>query len=162
VAAAAESSAASGRIWREIARVEDEELTHPEEALAAYRQALAAEPGRRETRDAQAQILRELGRWEELVSVLRAAAAEADDPMGALALTLETAELLEQNLHDVSGAIAAYESALGIAPDSEITALALERLCEREKRWADLARLDLQCWALRMKRGRCAGAGRRS
>jgi tetratricopeptide (TPR) repeat protein len=141
VAAAAESAPGTGRIWREIARVEREELDHPEEALAAYKQALIAEPGRRETRDAQAEILRELGRWEELVSVLRAAAGESDDPMGALALTLEAAELLEGNIGDIGGAIAAYEGALAIAPDSEITALALERLCDREKRWGDLARL---------------------
>jgi tetratricopeptide (TPR) repeat protein len=141
VAAAAESTPGAGRIWREIARVEREDLDHPEEALAAYRQALIVEPGRRETRDAQAEILRQLGRWEELASVLRAAAAEAGDPMSALALMLEAAELLETNLNDVGGAIATYESALAIAPDSEITALALERLCEREKRWADLARL---------------------
>ncbi len=141
VAREAGTSPGAARIWREIARIEQDELQHPEDALASYQRALAADPGHRETRDAQAELLRQLGRWPELVAVLRAAAAESDDPVRAVGPLLEAAEVMEASLGNVAGAIAAYEGALVIAPESQSTALALERLYEGERRWADLATL---------------------
>src|SRR5262249_8800403 len=108
-----------------------------------YREALVADPADRETRDAEAELLRRLERWQELAAVLRAASSESDDPGRAVAHMLEAAELCETQLADQAGAIAAYESVLAIDPDAtgSIAARALERLYEAQKRWADLARL---------------------
>ena len=143
IAQAAGPTPDAARIWRELARVLRENLDRPDDALAAYREALVADPADRETRDAEADLLRQLERWQELATVLRAASSEDDDPAGAVMHMLEVAELHETQLGDDAGAIAAYESVLAIDPDAHegIAARALERLYEKEKRWADLARL---------------------
>jgi golgin subfamily B member 1 len=141
VAKAAGATAGAARIWSEIARVEREELDRPDEALAALGQALLAVPGRRETRDAQLELLRLLGRWKELAAALLASAAETEDQTHALALMLEAAEVSESSGGDLPGAIVTYERALALAPDGPPVMAALERLYEREGRWADLVLL---------------------
>ena len=95
IAQAAGPTPEAARIWRELARVLRENLARPDDALAAYREALQADPADRETRDAEAELLRELGRWQELASVLHAAASESDDPGRAIAHMLEEAALYE-------------------------------------------------------------------
>jgi tetratricopeptide (TPR) repeat protein len=141
VARAAGTTPGAARIWREIAAVAGDQLGQPDEALAACREALAAEPAHAATRDAEAELLRGLERWGELVASLRAGAAESHDPARAAALMLEAADVLEGRFGDRAGAIEAHEAALVMAPESEATALALERLYEGERRWGDLAAL---------------------
>jgi len=141
VAEMAGATPAATRIWREIARVEREELNRPADALASLDQALLATPGHREARAEQVALLRALGRWGDLVAALKTAAAETDEPDQAIAGLLEAAELLEGPANDPIGAAEAYEATLTIAPDREQAAAALERLYAREKRWADLAAL---------------------
>ncbi len=141
VAEMAGATPAATRIWREIARVEREELDRPADALASLDQALLATPGHREARAEQVALLRALGHWSELVAALKAAAAETDEPDQAIAGLLEAAEILEGPANDPIGAAEAYEATLTIAPDREQAAAALERLYAREKRWADLAAL---------------------
>jgi tetratricopeptide (TPR) repeat protein len=160
VARAAGPTPGAARIWREIAAVAGDQLGQPEEALAACREALAAEPAHAATRDAEAELLRLLERWEELVAALRAGAAESHDPARAAALMLEAAEVLEGRLGDVAGAIAAHEDAFTMVPESESTALALERLYQQEKRWGDLAAL-LERRAERLPLGRAGELRRR-
>ena len=141
VAEMAGATPAATRIWREIARVEHEELGRPADALASLQQALLATPGHREARAEQIALLRALGRWPELVAALKEAAAETDEPDQAIAGLLEAAEVLEGPANDPTGAGAAYEAVLAIAPDREPAAAALERLYAREKRWGDLSAL---------------------
>ncbi|HLK92052.1 MAG TPA: hypothetical protein VKZ18_19325 [Polyangia bacterium] len=141
VAEMAGSTPAATRIWREIARVEREELARPDDALASLGQALLATPGHREARAEQVALLRALGRWGDLVSALRAAAAETDEPEQAIAGLLEAAEILEGPAHDAIAAAEAYEATLTIAPEHERAVSSLERLYAREKRWSDLAAL---------------------
>ncbi|HXU00667.1 MAG TPA: SIR2 family protein, partial [Polyangia bacterium] len=143
IAQAAGPTPEAARIWRELARVLREHLERPDAALAAYREALVADPADRETRDAEADLLRQMERWQELAAVLHAASTEADDPARAIAHMLEEAELHEGQLADEAAAITAYESVLAIDPDAHggVAARALERLYEKQNRWADLARL---------------------
>jgi lipopolysaccharide biosynthesis regulator YciM len=141
VAEMAGATPAATRIWREIARVEREELDRPADALASLDQALLATPGHRQARAEQVALLRALGRWSEVVAALKAAAAETDEPEQAIAGLLEAAEVLEGPAGDPIGAAEAYEATLTIAPDRQHTVAALERLYAREKRWADLAAL---------------------
>ena len=160
VARDAGATPGAARIWREIAAVAGDHLGQPDEALAACREALAAEPAHAATRDAEAELLRVLERWQELVASLRAGAAESHEPARAAALMLEAADVLEGRLGDVAGAIEAHEAALVMAPESEATALALERLYERERRWGDLAAL-LDRRAARLPAARAAELRRR-
>ena len=145
VAEMAGATPAATRIWREIARVEREELERPDDALASLDQALLATPGHREARAEQIALLRALGRWSDLVSALKASAAETDQPDQAIAGLLEAAEILEGPAHDPVAAAAAYEATLTIAPDRAPAVAALERLYAREKRWSDLAALLERC-----------------
>jgi tetratricopeptide (TPR) repeat protein len=139
VARAAGPTPATARIWREVARVWWQELGRVDEALAAYREALVAEPGHREARDEQAEVLRQAERWGELVSVLHESAAETTDATRAAAIMLEAAEVLEARVGNAGGAIADYQAALAIAADSATAEGALERLYEQERRWGELA-----------------------
>jgi golgin subfamily B member 1 len=141
VAEMAGATPAATRIWREIARVEREELDRPADALASLEQALLASPGHRQARAEQVALLRALGRWGEVVAALKAAAAETDEPDQAIVGLLEAAEILEGPANDPVGAAEAYEATLTIAPDRQHAVAALERLYAREKRWADLAAL---------------------
>lgn len=141
VARAAGATPAAARIWREVARITRRELGRSEEALEAYAHALVAEPAHPATRSEQADLLRELGRWQELVAVLRAAAGETQDAMRACDLTLEMGGVLQQRLGDVRGATAAFERVLAIFPQSERAASSLARLYEGERRWSHLASL---------------------
>lgn len=141
VARAAGATPAAARIWREIGRIARRELGRSEEALEAYAHALVADPAHPATRSEQADLLRELGRWQELVAVLRAAASETQDAMRACDLTLELGGVLEQRLGDVRGATAAFERVLAIFPQSERAASSLARLYEADRRWSHLASL---------------------
>ena len=143
IAQAAGPTPEAARIWRELGRVLRDDLERPENALEAYREALLADPADRETRDAEVELLRQMGRWQELATVLHAASTEADDPARAVMHMLEEAALHENQLADESSAITAYEAVLAIDPDAHdgIAARALERLYEKQNRWADLARL---------------------
>lgn len=137
------------RVWHRIARVIRHNLGGKEDALAAYEQALQAQPDQAEVRDEQLAFLRELERWEDLVTALRAAADETTTPARASVMLREAGALLEQHLGDAPGAIAAYERALAIEPALSGIEDALERLYEREQRWADLA-LSLEKRARRL------------
>jgi len=143
IAQAAGPTPEAARIWRELGRVLRDDLERPENALAAYREALLADAADRETRDAEAELLRQMERWQELATVLHAASTEADDPARAVMHMLEEAALHENQLADEASAITAYEAVLAIDPDAHdgIAARALERLYEKQNRWADLARL---------------------
>jgi len=139
VAVQAGATPEGARVWHRIARVIRHNLGGKEDALAAYEQALQAQPEQALVRDEQLAFLRELERWDELVSALRAAADETTDPARASAMLREAGALLEQHLGDAPASIAAYERALAIEPATPAIEEALERLYERQQRWADLA-----------------------
>lgn len=139
VALQAGATSEGARVWHRIARVIRHNLGGKEDALAAYEQALQAQPDHVEIRDEQLAFLRELERWDELVAALQAGAAETADLPRASAMLREAAALLEQQLDDAPGAIAANERALAIEPGVASAEEALERLYERQQRWADLA-----------------------
>ncbi|MES1165496.1 MAG: tetratricopeptide repeat protein, partial [Verrucomicrobiota bacterium] len=141
VAQAMGPSPDAARIWREIARVARHHLDRPDDAIAAYQGALAAQPQDLETSEELGEMLRQLERWAELVPVLRAAAAATKDPVRASQWVLEAAEIQEDRLGDAAGAISAHEAALAIDPDAERAWVALDRLYEREGRWTDLVAL---------------------
>jgi len=139
VALQAGATPEGAQVWHRIARLIRHDLGGKEDALAAYEQALQAQPDQADVRDEQLAFLRELERWEELVAALRAAAGETTAPSRASAMLREAGALLEQRLGDAPAAIAAYERALAIEPATAPVEEALERLYEREQRWADLA-----------------------
>jgi tetratricopeptide (TPR) repeat protein len=129
------------RIWREIARIARDQLNRPEAAVVAYLDALSGEPGHAQTRDELLDLLRRLERWTDLVSALRAGAAETKDPVRASKFLLEAADILEERVGDPGGAISAFEALLAIDADSEPAWSALERLYQAQSRWSDLVAL---------------------
>lgn len=141
VAVQAGATPQGARVWHRIAQVIRHNLGGKEDALAAYEQALQAQPDQALLRDEQLAFLRELERWGELVAALRAAADETTEPARASAMLREAGALLERHLGDAPGAISAYERALAIEPATPAIEEALEPLYEREQRWADLATL---------------------
>ena len=141
VAEMAGATPAATRIWREIARVEREELDRPADALASLEQALLATPGHRQARAEQVALLRALGRWGEVVAALKLAATETRRAGAGDRRPAGGGRDPGRTANDPIGAAEAYEATLTIAPDRQHTVAALERLFAREKRWADLAAL---------------------
>jgi tetratricopeptide (TPR) repeat protein len=146
VAAAFERALAAGlsddrrlKLYRELARITSKRLMDPEKARAFHRQVLALAP---DDRDAEAQLeelAAHLADWTELLASFRRRAAREDDPRSRASLLLEVAELQEQKLVDLDGAVATYREALEAVPGMPRALSALARLEEARGDWESLA-----------------------
>lgn len=105
----------------ELGKVRETRLAQPAEAVAAYQEALAADPDCREALDGLRRIHREGEAWDELASVLqrllelvKSEAATAEE----LALHLELGTVLNDHLGRSEEAARAFEAALALDPAS--------------------------------------------
>ncbi|MBI3183805.1 MAG: tetratricopeptide repeat protein [Myxococcales bacterium] len=81
------------------------------------------------------------GKWKELIEIHETEAALAGDTKQVLSLHHHNAELLEEQLKDRAGAIAAYERLLSLSPSYLPALKALGRLYAQDARWHDLVRM---------------------
>ncbi|HEY4186369.1 MAG TPA: tetratricopeptide repeat protein [Polyangia bacterium] len=140
------------------ARLFDERLNDPQEALGQLRSILDAAPGDRETLELMDRLLTREAQHADLLDVLdRRAAIEAEPPVRD-AIAMRAAGLLADELSDVDGAIGRYRQIVErspansearfalwkIARGEEFRAgalAALEPLLRAENDWADLIEL---------------------
>lgn len=85
--------------------------------------------------------LREEQRWTELAELLEARIEHESDPDRLYALCIELGTLREGNAESLTEAIAAFERALSIEPESVDALVALHRLYRRSEAWTELAEL---------------------
>jgi tetratricopeptide (TPR) repeat protein len=114
-----------------------EHLAHPARALAAYRNAIAIDPGSKEARagltalldiaatraqaaDALAQSFRTNGDLGGVLDLLPARLAEAKDDRTRLALLREAAQLRLEHKHDAAGALADLARTFPLAPRDQL------------------------------------------
>ena len=125
-------------ILHEIARVYDERLHDPAEAVYSLRRALELDPGDDTATDMLAAIYRRDRRWPELATLLSRARDYETDPGRRAQLQISLAELQESELGDDEAAVRAYAMVLEIDPRSLGALDALERIYTRVDRSAEL------------------------
>lgn len=126
-------------IWLEVAALR-ERLADQEGAMAAYRDILAVDPQDPEALARFSALLGAAQRWDELVIVLSKRSEQAAGE-GARAeateLRLQLAQILDQHLNDLPGALSYYRSVLQVLPDSPKVISGLESILQRAERPED-------------------------
>ncbi len=123
------SDPANVRLMRlTCARLYDDRLAEPQEALAQLRAVLDISPGDGEALELLDRILTREGQHADLLEILdKRAAIEADPPVRD-AIAVRAARLLAEDLSDVEGAIARYREILAGSPDNQEARAALGRI----------------------------------
>jgi tetratricopeptide (TPR) repeat protein len=122
-----------------LGKLKDEQLEEPEEAEAAFRKALEAEPGSAEALEALTGLFHRRGRTRDLVIALEQkleAAATLDEKKATL---LELGRRYDGDLEDVDEAIGALRRLLELDGADADALEGLSTLYRREQRWSDLA-----------------------
>ncbi|MDI7266447.1 MAG: hypothetical protein QME96_00435 [Myxococcota bacterium] len=128
----------ASEIRRRAARVLDESLGRPEEALGEWERVLADDPTNPDALAAIERIYTQMGRYQELLDILekrRAVAASAEEENGIL---VRIARVWEEALDNRDRAIDVYREVLDARGDDQEILRVLERLYEAAGRWRDL------------------------
>lgn len=138
VAARASSDVARAGLYRALARLQaqqDEEGA----AVESWKRVLELAPTDAEAMGQVGSLLARQGRVSELHEVLRRQLTIEEDLDRRVALMFQLGALQEEQLHEPAAAITTFRRVLELKPD-DVQALArMERLCEAQERWPELA-----------------------
>jgi tetratricopeptide (TPR) repeat protein len=123
------------------ASLHDEQLGDPEGAMPYLERVLAVDPTNTRAFNRLKQILTSAERWGELEELYEKAAKGTTEEKDRIELLNEVALIAEEIIGDAGKAIGYYERILALDPVYVAALDALEKLYEREERWADLAAL---------------------
>ena len=123
------------------ASLHDEQLGDPEGAMPYLERVLAVDATNTSAFNRLKQILTSAERWGELEELYEKAAKGTTDEKDRIELLNEVALISEEIIGDAAKAIGYYERILALDPVYVAALDALEKLYEREERWADLAGL---------------------
>lgn len=123
------------------ASLHDEQLGDPEGAMPYLERVLRVDPNNSRAFGRLKQILTGAERWSELEALYDRAAQGTTDERARVELLNEVALIAEEIMGDAARAIGYYERILSLDPVYASALDALEKLYERESRWADLAAL---------------------
>lgn len=110
------------------ARVYEEEESKPVDAILRLRRVLECDPENATALRGLDRLYRATAAWRELVEILPREEAIAENEDEALMFKFDRGQVLQQELHDVSGAIQAYREILDINPQHAATRASLELL----------------------------------
>ncbi|MFW5920273.1 MAG: tetratricopeptide repeat protein, partial [Polyangiales bacterium] len=127
------------RVAFRLGEVYEQRLEQQDKAIAAYQQALQAEPDYRPAVDALARLRAEKKQWAPLAKELARDAGSTPDPSLAVSALVREGEIFAEQLDDTRKAIEAFEQVLERAPSHLGALLALERLYRRVGQWDSLA-----------------------
>lgn len=125
-----------------LAKLYDERLEKPEDALHYYRQVLDEKTYYLPALKATARLLKESSSWGRLVKLFRSAVSEAPNSRQKMYLLLKVAHLSEHKLDDIQGAIQAWEHILTLDSTHPQAYAALGRLYSETAAWASLIDLN--------------------
>lgn len=134
-----QDEALRARVAFRIGEVYENRLRAPEKALAAYEQALAADPEFGPARDGRIRLLSEARDYKRLVEELEREAQAQRDPRLAIAALLRVGEVWRDDLNDPGRAIRAFEAVVERDPAHLEALLALEALYAERGAWSALA-----------------------
>jgi tetratricopeptide (TPR) repeat protein len=118
------------RVAFRLGELYEHQLAQPEQALAAYDEAIQALPALRAARDARLRLLHARDK-KRLCDELAAEASAASDPARVIAFQLQRAELLRDELGDEKRAVEAFEAVLALSPAHLGALRALGRLHDK-------------------------------
>ncbi|MBK8012816.1 MAG: tetratricopeptide repeat protein [Deltaproteobacteria bacterium] len=128
------------RFARRAAHIYDTQLQRGIAAIPLYRQVLTLVPDDTSALTALERLHRRAGQPEALVEVLRSMLRVAEDTEQQANLWEQIARILEEELHDLEGALDAYRALLALAPRNLRAQRAFNLISERQRRFSDLAR----------------------
>ena len=132
---------AAARVWHLVGRWHRDHAADPGAAARALDRAVRANPDDLDALTELIELLREGGRWTELIALLARRAEAAPDGARRAELYAELGELYETRLAQPADAIACYERALDGAPDPAPVLVALHRLYLETEAWEALGEL---------------------
>src|SRR5204862_824463 len=118
----------------EIGRIYAEEAGRHDQAIASFERVLAHDPGSPEALAGLEGLYRQVGRWSDLVRVLREREGRATEASVRHKLRNERIEVLFDRLHDAPAAIEALEAAVSDDPDDRVALRSLEALYKETHR----------------------------
>jgi tetratricopeptide (TPR) repeat protein len=122
------SGPGSAALHYKVGELYEHRIGREDEAIAAYRRALAADARHRPSIRALERKLGERGRFDDLARLLEAEVASAADPSDKARAAFRLGEIYENRLKQADKARAAYELSLGAVPEFRPAREALIRL----------------------------------
>jgi tetratricopeptide (TPR) repeat protein len=119
----------------------EDRLSDVPHAVECMRRVLEIAPDHLPAMQNLARLLEKAGRWRELLEAHELEASHVGDVKQVLSLHHRSAEILDEQLRDREGAIAAYERVLQLSPSYLPALRALGRLYAQDGRWAELVRM---------------------
>lgn len=116
------------RLYAQMAQVYEERLGRPSEAILAYREVLAIDPGSEQALAALDGLFTRQRMWGELAENLEIQLSLAESDDAQLALMLRLAALREGEMAEIESAIEGYRQVLERSAVNETALSALERL----------------------------------
>lgn len=135
------------RALARIAALNDE----AEDSIEAWKRVLELTPSDPEALETVGKLLAKGGRVQELIDVLKRQLAMADDPQRRAGLLFQMGSLQQDYLKDQAGALATFRRLLEIVPEQPDALERMDRLCEAQERWPELA--DVLARRLRVAQG---------
>jgi tetratricopeptide (TPR) repeat protein len=111
-----------------LARVYEDETGQIEEAIAAYRRIVEAEPDNKEALVSLDRLFSRSQQWDELAEIVRREIRIAPNDRAIIDLTFRLAQIYELALSDLPKAIEAYREILNADPSHPETRASLERM----------------------------------
>ncbi len=122
-------------LYERIAATWEERFGKLDRAAEAYEHVLAIDPRNVAAHHLLARMHQQAGRYDELVATYRNHIAVTTDVAARIELYLATAQIYDTRLHDVAGALHAYEDVLALDPHHAPALDALGRLYEKTGDW---------------------------
>ncbi|MBM4360789.1 MAG: hypothetical protein FJ096_22000, partial [Deltaproteobacteria bacterium] len=121
-----------------LARLLEEQLAQPSDALVRYHDALAIEPANTAALDAVERLYTRSSAWLELLGVIDRKLALAESGDARKGLLRKQGVIFEEQLDDAESAIEKYRAILGEEDGDSEALAALRRLYEAGQRWDEL------------------------
>lgn len=131
-------NAYKGLLLRQLAKLYKDELKQDQQVVLTLQQLVEVEPHNLAVLDELGQLLEGMGRYPDLVDVLRRKAEALDDPQKQVALYREIAELYEDRFSNQNEAIRAWEEVVAIDADDAVALEKLDSLYEKRREWQKL------------------------
>jgi tetratricopeptide (TPR) repeat protein len=138
VAPRAASEAARAALYRALARLQaqhDEE----QEAVESWKRVMELAPTDSEAMEQLGQLLARQGRVNELLEVIKRQLNAEEDLGRRVSLLFQLGVLQEEQLQDGAAALTTFRRLLELKPDDVPALVRMERLCEAQQRWPELA-----------------------
>ncbi|MBQ1927095.1 MAG: tetratricopeptide repeat protein, partial [Proteobacteria bacterium] len=128
-------------LFMELAKVLEEKLNDPDQAIVCYTQAFKLNEQRLDVMKELARIYESRGQWNELVDILEREFPVLEEDEEKIAVRNKIGLVWESQLGDYEKAVEAYVSVVQLDETNRIALTALERLNAALERWTDLLKI---------------------